>query len=100
MATITITAIGIFCALPVFWYLPPLILTGAGAAVGTALINSLGNASGFVAPYLTGWLDDTTGNQRTGLWFVGIAMLAAAIGALLLARAATRTETRRVADEL
>jgi MFS family permease len=99
MATITVTAIGIFCALPVFWYLPPLVLTGAGAAVGIALINSLGNASGFVAPYLTGWLNDSTGNQRAGMWFVGIAMLAAAAGALLLARSATRTETRRVADE-
>jgi nitrate/nitrite transporter NarK len=99
MATITLTAIGIFCALPVFWYLPPLVLTGAGAAVGIALINSLGNASGFVAPYLTGWLNDSTGNQRAGLWFVGIAMMAAAIGALLLARSATRTETRRLDDE-
>jgi ACS family tartrate transporter-like MFS transporter len=99
MATITLTAVGVFCALPVFWYLPPLVLTGVGAAVGIALINSLGNASGFVAPYLTGWLNDTTGNQRAGLWFVGIAMLAAAVGALLLARSATRTETRRVAVE-
>ena len=53
-----------------------------------------------VAPYLTGWLNDTTGNQRTGLWFVGVAMLAAAVGALLLARSATRTENRRVADEV
>jgi MFS family permease len=99
MATITLTAVGVFCALPVFWYLPPLVLTGAGAAVGIALINSLGNASGFVAPYLTGWLNDTTGNQRAGLWFVGLAMLAAAAGALLLARSATRTEHRRAATE-
>ena len=75
MAVITLTAVGIFCALPVFWHFPPLVLTGAGAAAGIAMINSLGNASGFVAPYLTGWISDSTGSIRPALWLVGLAML-------------------------
>src|SRR3712207_8342753 len=53
MAVITLTAVGICCALPVFWHFPPLLLTGAGAAAGIALINSLGNTAGFAAPYIT-----------------------------------------------
>ncbi len=86
MAVITLTAVGIFCALPVFWHFPPLVLTGAGAATGIALINSLGNASGFVAPYLTGWISDSTGSIRPALWLVGLAMLGSAGLALVLSR--------------
>ena len=88
MAVITLTAVGIFCALPVFWHFPPLVLTGAGAAAGIALINSLGNASGFVAPYLTGWISDSTGSIRPALWLVGLAMLGSAALALVLSRPA------------
>ncbi|MGR6963260.1 MFS transporter [Geodermatophilus sp. URMC 61] len=88
MAVITLTAIGICCALPVFWHFPPLILTGAGAAAGIALINSLGNTAGFAAPYITGWVSDATGSIRPALWLVGIAMLLSAVGALLLSRSA------------
>jgi MFS transporter, ACS family, tartrate transporter len=88
MAVITLTAVGIFCALPVFWHFPPLVLTGAGAAAGIAMINSLGNASGFVAPYLTGWISDSTGSIRPALWLVGLAMLGSAGLALVLSRPA------------
>lgn len=84
MVAITITAVGVFCALPVFWYLPTAFLSGAGAAAGIALINSLGNSSGFVAPYVTGWLTDGTGSYKAGLWIVGFAMLSAAVGVVLL----------------
>jgi ACS family tartrate transporter-like MFS transporter len=89
MAVITLTAIGICCALPVFWHFPPLILTGAGAAAGIALINSLGNTAGFAAPYITGWISDATGSIRPALWLVGVAMLLSAAGALLLSRRRT-----------
>ncbi len=78
MAVITVTAIGVFCALPVFWYLPSTFLAGAGAAAGIALVNTLGNSSGFGAPYITGFLLDATGNSRAGLWVVGVMMLIAA----------------------
>ncbi|MEV0248618.1 MFS transporter [Nocardia sp. NPDC050712] len=78
MAAVTINAVGVFCALPVFWYLPSTFLSGVTAATGIALINSIGNLSGFGAPFLTGWLLDLTGNPRAGLWVVGAVMLAAA----------------------
>jgi nitrate/nitrite transporter NarK len=50
------------------------------------MINSLGNASGFVAPYLTGWISDSTGSIRPALWLVGLAMLGSAGLALVLSR--------------
>ncbi len=84
MAAVTLTAVGVFCALPVFWYLPTTFLTGAAAAVGIGLINSLGNASGFVAPLVTGWLADATGDFELGMWVVGAVVALAAVGAVAL----------------
>ncbi|WP_243469759.1 MFS transporter [Klenkia marina] len=84
MAVITVTAVGVFCALPVFWYLPSTFLAGAGAAAGIALVNTLGNSSGFGAPYITGFLLDATGSSRAGLWVVGAMMLVAGLTVLAL----------------
>ncbi len=84
MVAVTLTAIGIFAALPVFWSLPSAFLVGASAAGGIALINSLGNLAGFGAPFVTGWLTDATGSQKAGLWVVGIVMLVAAFVTLAL----------------
>ncbi len=84
MAVISLTAIGIFCALPVFWYLPSIFLSGAGAAAGIALVNTLGASSGLLAPYLTGWLIDYTGDSRTAMWVVGGVELMSVVVVLLL----------------
>lgn len=90
MAAVTVCAVGVCAALPTFWALPTNFLTGAAAAGGIALINSLGNVSGFVGPYVTGWLRDWTGTQRAGLWVVGICMVSAALVVLRLDRTAGR----------
>jgi ACS family tartrate transporter-like MFS transporter len=41
---------------PPFWPLPSKFLTGAAAAGGIVLINSLAVVSGFIAPYVIGLL--------------------------------------------
>ncbi|WP_200938332.1 MFS transporter [Aeromicrobium sp. Root472D3] len=84
MAVISVTAIGIFSALPVFWYLPTTFLSGAGAAAGIALVNTIGASAGLVAPWLTGRLLDVTGSSRAGLWVVGIMMGMAVVVLLAL----------------
>lgn len=86
MVAVTICATGVCSALPTFWALPSSFLSGAAAAGGIAMINSLGNISGFAAPYITGWLKDATGSQRTGLWAVGLCMIAAAGVAIVLGK--------------
>ncbi|GAA2335131.1 MFS transporter [Saccharopolyspora halophila] len=89
MAAMTVCAVGVCAALPTFWALPSNFLAGAAAAGGIAMINTLGNISGFAAPYITGSLADITGSQRTGLWVVGLVMIAAA-GTVLALRAKPR----------
>ena len=83
MIAVSICTMGIMAALPTFWPLPTMFLAGAGAAAGIALINSVGNLAGFLGPYITGWLTDLTGNEKVGLWVVGLVMIAA--GAVVLA---------------
>lgn len=78
MLALTLAAVGILAAFPVFWSLPTLFLTGTAAAGGIAVINSVGNLAGFAAPYLIGWVKDRTGALAGGLYGVaGLELLAA-----------------------
>ncbi|ASF08923.1 putative major facilitator superfamily transporter [Nocardia brasiliensis NBRC 14402] len=104
MAAVTVCAVGVLAALPTFWALPSTFLSGAAAAAGIALINSIGNISGFAAPYITGWLKDWTGTQRAGLWVVGACMIASAVGVLylwqrILARTRSAVESEQALPE-
>ncbi|MCO1654544.1 MFS transporter [Pseudonocardia humida] len=92
MVAVTICACGVLAALPGFWSLPTAYLTGAAAAAGIGLVNSLGNLSGFAAPYVTGALSDATGDNRLGLWVVGICMVSAAVVTWLLHRSRSRPD--------
>jgi MFS family permease len=56
-----IAAAGINSILGVFWALPASFLTGAAAAGGIAMINSIGNLGGFLGPYTMGALKNTYG---------------------------------------
>jgi ACS family tartrate transporter-like MFS transporter len=78
---------GVYSGLATFWSVPPLFLGGTAAAGAFALINSIGNLSGFVGPGLMGWLLQTTGSYRAGLWMCVGVPLVAAISMQLLAGA-------------
>jgi MFS transporter, ACS family, tartrate transporter len=62
-----VAGFGIFSCLPVFWTLPTNFLSGAAAAVGIAVINSIGNLAGFAGPFAMGWIKDHTGSYTGGL---------------------------------
>lgn len=70
MALLCVASFGVFSALPVFWTVAPRLLGPATAAAGIALINSLGNLSGFVNPYVVGLLKDATGSFNGGLQLI------------------------------
>lgn len=70
MLFLCIGAFGVFAVLPVFWTFPTAFLSGAAAAAGIAVINSIGNLAGFFGPFVMGWLKDTTGNFAAGLWAI------------------------------
>jgi ACS family tartrate transporter-like MFS transporter len=91
IAAIAVCASGVFAAIPVIWQLPPMFLTGVGAAAGIALINSFGNLSGFVGPYLTGWLQDLTGSNRAAMFVVAGFMVLAGVVVLMLRRSEPAT---------
>lgn len=78
IAALTLGLSGIMATLPLFWSLPTAFLTGAGAAAGIALINSLGNLSGFVSPYAVGWLKDATGSTDAGIYLLALGMVVGA----------------------
>jgi len=54
-------------------------LLGAEAAGGIAMINSLGNLAGFVAPYLVGAIRDATGSTASGIYLIAASLLAGAV---------------------
>ncbi|SPB14435.1 MFS transporter [Caballeronia novacaledonica] len=96
IAVITVTACAIFCALPNFWALPGRFLSGAAAAAGIALINTVGNLAGFVAPYITGIAKDMSGSYQLPMLIVGAMMLMSAVLALAIGRTSTQTSLEPV----
>jgi predicted MFS family arabinose efflux permease len=86
IAVITVTACAIFAALPNFWTVPAQFLTGASAAVGIALINTLGNVGGFAAGYVTGAIKDLTGSYVVPMFVVGGLMVLSGLLMVWLSR--------------
>ncbi len=83
MFGLVLCAAGASTAQAAFWTLPPAFLTGAGAAAGIALVNSLGNVAGMASTSLVGWLTDLTGTPNASLYlFAGFA----AAGAVMVLR--------------
>lgn len=80
---LTIATAGIFAAFPVIWALPGHFFTGTAIAGALALINSMGTFSGFVIPYVSGWIVDTTGSLTYVIYLVGV-IVALGVAALLL----------------
>jgi MFS transporter, ACS family, tartrate transporter len=64
---ITLAAVGLLSALPLFWALPTAFLSGTAAAAGIALIAAVGNLGGFVGPAFTGIAEDQTGGYEMPL---------------------------------
>jgi len=79
IAAICFGAVGIMGCKGPFWPLPSAYLTGAGAAAGIALINSVGNLGGFVGPYMLGWTKQATGTFSSGLYVLGAIAFAGAL---------------------
>jgi D-galactonate transporter len=81
---LTLGTMGIMANVALFWSIPPSLLTGAGAAVGIALINSFGNLSGFAAPYMIGVVKDVTHSTDAGIYALAGLLVAGSIIVLTL----------------
>jgi ACS family tartrate transporter-like MFS transporter len=81
---ISITVLGVFSMMGPFWAMPTALLSGTAAAVGVAVINSIGNLGGFFGPYTIGALRNATGSFRAGLLLVAGALAISGCLALTL----------------
>lgn len=92
IAAMSIATIGIYGSRPSFWPMPSLFLTGASAAAGMALINSVGNIGGYVGPFIVGWIKDSTKSFEMALYFLATCALLSAVITYFATRA---TDTRQ-----
>lgn len=90
LVALCVASFGIYATLPVFWTLPTAFLSGAAAAGGIAIINSLGNLSGYYGPSVVGYLKDRTGGYDAGL------LALAAAGAVAFLTVLALTHDRRL----
>ncbi|MGB7787506.1 MFS transporter [Methanoregula sp.] len=68
---LVIATAGIYCFFGPFWTIPAMFLADAGASVGFAVINSIGNLGGFVGPSLFGVVAQVSGSVSASLVAIG-----------------------------
>jgi ACS family tartrate transporter-like MFS transporter len=93
MIALTFGAFGVFAVLPIFWTLPTAFLSGAAAAAGIAVINSIGNLAGYFGPFIMGWLHDLTGSFSYALLAIALSAVIAMIIVLVLGHDASLERT-------
>ncbi len=81
-AFMVLAAVGTYAPMSVWWSYPTTFLSGMAAAGALGLINSMGNLGGFVGPYLTGWVRQTTGSFAGAMLYLALSLAAA--GMLIL----------------
>ena len=82
LAAMALSYFGMYSMLPTFWALATHNLRGIGAAGAIALINSLANVGGFLAPTVVGAIKKQTGSFTGGAWFMAAALLMGSVLAL------------------
>ncbi len=78
---ITLSAVGLLSAIPVFWAFPTALLGGTAAAAGIALVAAIGNLGGFAGPAFTGISEDATGGFEMPLTVLAVLLV---LGAALM----------------
>jgi MFS family permease len=71
VAALCVMGAGVIASIPAFWALPPKLVSGAGAAGGIALINTLGQLGGIVSPVMVGRIKDLSGSTTPALYVIG-----------------------------
>jgi MFS family permease len=82
LGLLSLAALAIFSAHPVFWAVPSAYFSGTGAAGAIALISSIGVSSGMISPWVIGQIRTLTGSMDYALYLIA-ALLVACAGAML-----------------
>jgi MFS transporter, ACS family, tartrate transporter len=99
LLSLCVVGFAISAALPTFWNLPTAYFGAAAAAAGIAMINSLGNLSGYFAPQLVGLVRDATGSYGVALITVGVMAIVAAVLLPFAGAPVRAAQLRRAAAE-
>lgn len=83
IVAITVAVAAFLSTGPITWSFPTSFLTGAAAAAGIGLINSLGNLGGFVAPIMRTGVNESIPTE-SGAWGVVSLGVFAFVGAILM----------------
>ncbi len=83
---VVVALAGMKSMLPTFWTLPPRFLTGAGAAGGIALINSIANLGGMFGPKVVGYAKATTDSFTIGYLVMAATLFIGGVLALCVAK--------------
>jgi ACS family tartrate transporter-like MFS transporter len=79
VGTLSIAMSGVGSMLGPFWALTTATMRGTGAAAAIALVNSIGNAGGFVGPFLLGAINDRTHSFAIGLYTIAGLLVAGGV---------------------
>jgi MFS transporter, ACS family, tartrate transporter len=82
VAAISVALLCAFSSMGPFWAMPTAVLSGTAAAVGIALINSVGNLGGLAGPWVIGAIKKATGTFQGGILVVAAGLAVA--GAIVL----------------
>lgn len=91
VSAVCVALAGSYAAIPQFWRLPSMRLSGPAVAAGIALVAAGANVSALVGPYVTGYAEDLTGNFRDTLLLITVIMLLGALTIALTGRPAPRS---------
>ncbi|MCK2244492.1 MULTISPECIES: MFS transporter [unclassified Crossiella] len=86
LVLLCVAAMGFKSASPLFWTIPQGNVHPVAIASVVAVVNSLGNLGGFVAPYGFGLIKEATGEVTWGLYALAAASLLAAVLVLFVRR--------------
>ena len=85
LAALTFATIGIYSALPTFYSVPSMFLSGTAAAGGIALVNTFGTGlGGFLGPTVVGLLRQGTGSYAAGMQALALGLTLSATILLIL----------------
>ncbi|WP_211656693.1 MFS transporter [Magnetospirillum fulvum] len=74
-AFLSIGALGVIGALPLFWPIPTAFLTGTAAAAGIGFINAVGNLGGYIGPNMAIWTRVLSSDRSAALYAISVLLL-------------------------
>lgn len=90
LGLLSLAALLIFSAHPVFWSVPASYFSGTGAAGGIALISSIGVSSGMISPWVIGQIRTQTGNMDAAMYILAALLIACGVAMLAGVKATPR----------